>query len=128
MFKMLALAAAFAFAASAASATPMLDAKGKCRDNGKFVAASMCKTAPAPAAAASGSYTLDAKGNCHDAKGKMAKKSLCAGASAASTPPPAVTTTTKTESTRTASATVKHCTKGKPCGKTCISVNDVCHK
>ncbi len=28
-------------------------------------------------AAASASYALDAKGNCHDAKGKMAKKTMC---------------------------------------------------
>jgi hypothetical protein len=48
MLKVLSLAAAIAFAASTASAAPALDAKGKCRDGGKFVAASMCK-APAPA-------------------------------------------------------------------------------
>jgi hypothetical protein len=35
--------------ATAAGAAPALDAAGKCRDNGKFVAASMCKK-PAPAA------------------------------------------------------------------------------
>jgi hypothetical protein len=34
--------------ASAASAAPALDAQGKCRDNGKFVAASMCKATAAP--------------------------------------------------------------------------------
>jgi hypothetical protein len=33
-----------------ASAAPALDAAGKCRDNGKFVAASMCKTAATTAA------------------------------------------------------------------------------
>jgi hypothetical protein len=35
--------------ATTAAAAPQLDAQGKCRDNGKFVAASMCKAAPAPA-------------------------------------------------------------------------------
>lgn len=35
--------------AAAAMAAPTLDAAGKCRDNGKFVKAEMCK-APAPAA------------------------------------------------------------------------------
>ena len=32
---------------SAAMAAPALDAKGKCRDNGKFVAAEMCKATAA---------------------------------------------------------------------------------
>ena len=48
--------------AGAASAAPALDAKGKCRDGGKFVAAAMCK---APAA------VKPAK--CRDAKGHFAK-------------------------------------------------------
>ena len=44
------LAATFAATlAGAAAAKPALDAAGKCRDGGKFVAASLCK-APAPAA------------------------------------------------------------------------------
>jgi len=50
MLRALTVAAALAFA-TAASAAPALDAAGKCRDHGKFVAASMCKK-PAPAAAA----------------------------------------------------------------------------
>ena len=41
-----AIAATLAVAASSANAKPTLDAAGKCRDSGKFVAASMCK-APA---------------------------------------------------------------------------------
>ena len=44
----------------AAYAAPQLDSHGKCRDNGKFVAASHCK---APAAKAGG--------KCRDAKGKF---------------------------------------------------------
>lgn len=55
---------AFALALSAvsASATPALDAQGKCRDGGKFVAADKCKAAkPAP------------KQVCKDPKGKFAK-------------------------------------------------------
>jgi|GEM_PF-1296247 len=47
--------------AGAAGAAPALDAKGKCRDGGKFVAASMCK---APAAA----------GKCRDVKTKKFAK------------------------------------------------------
>ena len=53
MLRTLAVAAALAFAASSVSAAAALDAKGKCRDNGKFVAAALCK----PAAAA---------GHCRD--------------------------------------------------------------
>jgi hypothetical protein len=61
MFKTLTIAAVLAFSVSAASAAPALDAKGKCRDGGKFVAASMCKAA-APAG-----------GKCRDAQGHFAK-------------------------------------------------------
>jgi len=46
MRRSMTLFATLAFAAglaTAASAAPTLDAAGKCRDNGKFVAASMCK-------------------------------------------------------------------------------------
>lgn len=50
MLKSISIAVALAFAAGSAMAAPTLDANGKCRDNGKFVAASMCKAAPAPAA------------------------------------------------------------------------------
>lgn len=46
--------------AGSASAAPILDAAGKCRDNGKFVAASLCK---APAA-----------GKCRDVKTKKFAK------------------------------------------------------
>lgn len=53
--------AAFALSlAGVASAAPKVDASGKCRDNGKFVAASMCK---APAA-----------GKCRDVKTKKFAK------------------------------------------------------
>jgi hypothetical protein len=48
MLRTLAIVTAVAFMASAAMSAPALDAKGKCRDGGKFVAASMCA---APAAA-----------------------------------------------------------------------------
>lgn len=63
MIRTLTLAAALAVLASAASATPALDAKGKCRDNGKFVAAAMCKAPAAPAA-----------GHCRDIKTKKFAK------------------------------------------------------
>lgn len=58
----LVLIAAVLFA-TAASAAPMKDAAGKCRDNGKFVAATLCAT-PAPAAA----------GKCRDVKTKKFAK------------------------------------------------------
>lgn len=64
MTRTLTLFAAIALLASASSATaaPSLDAQGKCRDAGKFVAAEKCKTAkPAP------------KQQCKDASGKFAK-------------------------------------------------------
>ena len=38
-----ALAASYALGATAAAAAPALGADGKCRDNGKFVAANLCK-------------------------------------------------------------------------------------
>jgi len=47
MVRALVLAAALALSAAGANATPTLDAKGKCRDAGKFVKAEMCKPAPA---------------------------------------------------------------------------------
>jgi hypothetical protein len=47
MTKFLVIVAAIAIAGSA-SAAPNLDAQGKCRDGGKFVAAALCKK---PAAA-----------------------------------------------------------------------------
>ena len=49
----------------------------------------------------------DAKA-CRDAKGKFAK---CPPASAMASAPAA-----------------PHCVKGKPCGKSCIAMNKVCHK
>jgi hypothetical protein len=53
MLRTLALVVALSATASAAFSAPALDAKGKCRDNGKFVAASMCAAPAAPAASAS---------------------------------------------------------------------------
>lgn len=62
-FRSLALAAVLTFSvAGLANAAPALDAAGKCRDNGKFVAADLCKKAAPPA-----------KQVCKDAKGKFAK-------------------------------------------------------
>ena len=64
MTRTLSLFAALALltTASMASAAPALDAAGKCRDGGKFVAADKCKAAAPPA-----------KQVCKDAKGKFAK-------------------------------------------------------
>lgn len=64
MTRTLSLLAAVALlaATSTATAAPALDAAGKCRDGGKFVAAEKCKSAAPPA-----------KQVCKDAKGKFAK-------------------------------------------------------
>ena len=59
--------------ASIAAAAPTLDAQGKCRDGGKFVAAAQCKK-PSPAAA----------GKCRD---KTTKKfAACSAANAEPVP------------------------------------------
>lgn len=60
--KIITAAALLISLALSAQAAPQLDAQGKCRNNGKFVAASMCK---APAAAK--------PQKCRDAKGKFVK-------------------------------------------------------
>lgn len=62
MLKTLSIVAVLALAASSVSAAPALDKAGKCRDNGKFVAASMCKAKAAPA------------GKCRDVKTKKFAK------------------------------------------------------
>jgi len=58
---LLSLLALMSAAAGIASASPALDAAGKCRDNGKFVSAKLCQ---APAAA----------GKCRDMKTKKFAK------------------------------------------------------
>jgi hypothetical protein len=110
MFRTLTLVAVLGLALNVAGAA---DAAA-CRDAaGKFI---KCAT---PAAASS--YTLDAKGNCHDAKGKMAKKTLCAASAPANA-------TASTAASAMASSSGPNCKKGKRCGNACISVKDVCHK
>ncbi len=123
MHKALTLFATAAFAmclAGAADAAACKDAKGK------------FTTCPPATATASASYTLDAKGNCHDAKGKMAKKTMCASAATSTTTTAAPASTgamaSSTTTTSTSSGGPKKCVKGKPCGNTCISVKDTCHK
>jgi hypothetical protein len=59
------------------------------------------------AAGSVSAQTIDAKGNCHDAKGKMAKMEVCKPAAPAAGAP--------------------NCKKGKPCGKTCIAMDKICH-
>lgn len=60
--KIMIISAAMSMAASVAVAAPALDAAGKCRDAGKFVAMEQCKaTKPAP------------KQVCKNAKGQFAK-------------------------------------------------------
>ena len=64
MIRSTAIALVLVALATAASAAPALDAAGKCRDGGKFVAAEMCKK---PAATATG-------GKCRDIKTKKFAK------------------------------------------------------
>lgn len=113
----LATAAFFLSLAGAADAAACKDAKGK------------FTKCPAPAAA-SASYSLDAKGNCHDAKGKMAKKTMCGTASTPATAAaPASTGAMASPAPSTSMAAGgPNCKKGKRCGNACISVKDVCHK
>ena len=59
-------------------------------------------------ASTASAQTIDAKGKCHDAKGKMAAMSVCKPAAAPVSDAP-------------------NCKKGKPCGKTCIAKDKVCH-
>jgi hypothetical protein len=121
MRRFITLIATIAFAVSmsgAADAAACKDAKGK------------FTKCPAPAAA-SASFTLDAKGNCHDAKGKMAKKTMCAASATTTTSTTAGRSAgamASTTTTTTASGGAPNCKKGKPCGHSCIAVDKVCHK
>jgi len=140
MRRIITLFAAAALALGMASA-----AAAACKDpaTGKFVACPAAATTPTAAAG----YSLDAKGKCRDAKGKMAKKAMCAGSTAAATTPmsahagsmAASTTPMSAHATggamssmskmsATSSESGPACKKGKRCGNACISVNDVCHK
>ena len=117
MLRAFTLIATAAFALSLASGA---DA-ASCRDaKGKFM--------KCPTAEASASYSLDAKGNCHDAKGKMAKKTLCAAAPGAPSAAASTGAMASLASPSTAAAGGPQCKKGKRCGNSCISVKDVCHK
>jgi hypothetical protein len=65
MFRTMTTLAALAIFAGSAAAAPMLDAHGKCRDNGKFVSASHCQAMapgamPAQASSASAMRTSGA--------------------------------------------------------------------
>jgi hypothetical protein len=121
MRRLITLIATIAFAVSmsgSADAAACKDAKGK------------FTKCPAPAAA-SASFTLDAKGNCHDAKGKMAKKTMCAapaGASATAMASSAPMATAGGSAGAMATGGAPNCKKGKPCGHSCIAVDKVCHK
>ena len=63
------------------------------------------------AAGSVSAQTIDAKGKCHGADGKMAKMDVCKPAAAAAAP----------------AGGAPNCKKGKPCGKTCIAMDKVCH-
>jgi len=115
-FALIAIAAFAVSLAGTADAAACKDAKGK--------------FTKCPPAESSASYTLDAKGNCHDAKGKMAKKTLCASTTTTTTAAaaPAGGSAMASATTTTTGAHPKNCKKGKPCGNTCISMKDTCHK
>ena len=116
----LAAIAALAFSSVAEAKT--------CKDaSGKFT---KCPVAAAPAKTAP----------CKDAKGKFTK---CPTTTAVATTTKtsgglfgpkktttavATTTTTGGATTTTTAAGGPHCTKGKPCGKSCIAMDKVCHK
>jgi hypothetical protein len=61
MLRTLAFAVALAFAASSAVSAPALDAQGKCRDGGKFVAQSMCAKPAAASSMTSGAHPKNCK-------------------------------------------------------------------
>lgn len=63
------------------------------------------------AAGSASAQKIDANGRCHDASGKMAKMEVCK--------PPAAPAT---------SGKHPQCSKGKPCGNSCIAKDKVCHK
>ncbi len=68
--------------------------------------------------------SADAK-SCHDASGKFVKCSTVAAPAA--TPAPA---SEPMEPSAPMASPVghPHCTKGKPCGGSCIAMSKVCHK
>jgi len=99
-------------AIAALAFTSVADAKA-CKDaKGHFT------KCPAPAAAPMMPASNKAgPGACRDKHGHFAK---CASVAAIPAAPMAMKTTT--------SGKAKVCKKGKPCGNTCISIKDVCHK
>jgi len=109
----LAAIAALAFT-SVANAKACKDAKGhfmKC---------------PAPAAAPM--TPMAAKGKaapCKDAKGHFMK---CGPATVTNSMTTTVQHPSGAMSSMTTTSKTKVCHKGKPCGNTCISMNDTCHK
>jgi len=133
MHRIVSFLAAFALTVSLAD----MALAAQCKDaSGKFVKCPAASATAASAAPASSAYTLDAKGKCRDAKGKMAKMSLCGGAAATTSatgsaaPAAASTTTNKTTQAAAAGSAAGHpqCKKGKPCGDSCIAMDKVCHK
>jgi hypothetical protein len=61
--------------------------------------------------------------SCKDAKGHFVKCPTAAAASAMAANEPATA-----PKAAAAARGAPHCTKGKPCGKSCIAVDKVCHK
>ncbi len=85
-----------------------------CRDaKGHFTKCPPAAAAPVPSSK---------PGQCRDAKGHFMK---CAPGPSASTP---TGTATSSMGASAPTAHPKQCKKGKPCGNTCISLKDICHK
>ena len=116
-------------AAIAALAFSSIAEAKSCKDaTGKFV------KCPPPAAAPAKTTA------CKDAKGKFTKCPTTTAVATTtktsgglfgpkkSTTAVATTTTTGGATTTTTAAGGPHCTKGKPCGKSCIAMDKVCHK
>ena len=69
----------------------------------------------------------DAK-SCKDAKGKFIKCPAAAAAPAKPATMPAKPAAAAATPMAVKTSGAPHCTKGKPCGKSCIKMSDVCHK
>jgi hypothetical protein len=120
-------------AIAALAFTPVADAKS-CKDaSGKFIKCPSAAAAQTGAKAATAADTKAAKANAKAAKtdAATAKKADKKAKAAASKVTPAVTTNAPAPAQAAAGGMTSNghqCKKGKPCGKSCIAVDKVCHK
>jgi len=109
-------------AIAAMAFTSVAEAKACKDDKGHFT------KCPAPAAAPMTPASNKAgPGTCRDKHGHFAK---CASVAAIPAAPAGGLFGHKTTTSPMAAATggAPHCKKGKPCGKSCIAMDKVCHK